>query len=67
MASSGRQLLEPASQRQPARPPVPPAASLQRQALSLRFALALAPALMGQLSKCLVVQHGFSSSPVLVA
>jgi hypothetical protein len=67
MASSGRQLLEPAGERPPARMPVPSSASLQRLALEVRLALALCSTLMGQLSKCLVVQHGFSSSLALVA
>ena len=67
MASSGKQLLEPAGQRQPARPPVASTASLERQAFRLGFALALEPVLMGQLSKCLVVQHGSSSFLVLIA
>jgi hypothetical protein len=67
MASSDEQLLEPARQRAPARPPVASTASLERQALGLGFALALEPTLMGQLSKCLVVQHGLSSSLVSIA
>jgi len=67
MASRGEQLLEPARQRSPTRPPVASTASLKRQTLGLGLALALAPTLMGQLSKCLVMQHGFSSSLVSVA
>jgi hypothetical protein len=67
MASSGRQLLEPTGERQPARMSVPASASLQRLALEVRLALALCSTLMGQLSKYLVVQHGFSSSLALVA
>jgi len=64
MTPRGEQLLEPACQRQPARPPVASTASLQRQALGLGLALVIEPTLMGQLSKCLVMQHGLSSSLV---
>ena len=53
--------------RAPARLPVASTASLERQALGLGFALALEPTLMGQLSKCLVVQHGLSSFLVSIA
>lgn len=67
MASSRQQLLEPAGQRQSACPPMASTASLERQALSLGFTLALLSAIMGQLSKCLVVQHGFSSFLISVA
>jgi hypothetical protein len=63
MASSG-QVPEAGCQRQPACSPVSSAASLQRQTLGVSLVLALAQTLMGQLSKCLVVQHGFSSFPV---
>jgi hypothetical protein len=64
MAAGGQQLPEPGCQRQPACAPVAPTASLQRQALTPSFVLALTPTLMGQLSKCLVVKHGLSSSLV---
>jgi hypothetical protein len=64
MAPRGEQLLEPRRQRAPARPPVASTASLERPALGLGLALAIEPTLMGQLSKCLVVQHGLSSSLV---
>jgi hypothetical protein len=61
MASGGQQLPEPGCQRPPARAPVTPTAGLQRQPLGVSLELALVPTLMGQLSKCLVVQHGLSS------
>lgn len=64
MASGGLPVPEACRQRQPTSAPVTPTASLQRQALGVSLALALAPALMGQLSKCVVVQHGPSSSLV---
>jgi hypothetical protein len=66
MASSG-QVPEAGCQRQPTSTSVTPTASLQRQALSVSLVLALALTLMGQLSKCLVMQHGPSSSLVSVA
>ena len=61
MASGGKQLPEARRKRPPASTPVTPTASLQRQALGLSLVLALTSMLMGQLSKCLVVQHGLSS------
>jgi hypothetical protein len=61
MASGGQQLPESRRQRQPTSTPVTPAPSLQRQALGLSLELACVAPLMGQLSKCLVVQHGLSS------
>ena len=60
MASSG-QVPEAGCQRQPACAPVTPTASLERQTLGVSLVLALAPMLMGQLSKCVVVQHRSSS------
>ena len=59
--ASGSQVTEAGCQRQPACAPVTPTASLQRQSLGLSLVLALALMLMGQLSECLVVQHGPSS------
>jgi hypothetical protein len=59
--ASGGQVPEAGCQRQPTGTSVTPTASLQRQALSVSLVLALALTLMGQLSKCLVVQHGPSS------
>jgi hypothetical protein len=61
MASGGQQLPESRCQRQPTSTPVTPTSSLQRQALGLSLELARVAPLMGQLSKCLVVQHGLSS------
>ena len=61
MASGGQQMPEPGCQRLPTRASVTPTASLQRQSLGVSLELALVPMLMGQLSKCLVVQHGLSS------
>lgn len=61
MASGGQQMPEAGCQRQPASTSVTPTASLQRQALTVSFELASEPMLMGQLSKCLVMQHGPSS------
>jgi len=61
MASGGQPMPEAGCQRQPTSTPVTPTASLQCQALSVSFELASEPMLMGQLSKCLVVQHGLSS------
>jgi hypothetical protein len=65
--ASGGQMPEAGCQRQPTSASVTPTASLQRQALSVSLVLALALTLMGQLSNCLVVQHGPSSSLVSVA
>jgi hypothetical protein len=59
--ASGGQVTEACCQHQPAYTPATPTASLQRQALGVSLVLALALTLMGQLSKCLVVQHGSSS------
>ena len=61
MATGGQPMPEPGCQRPPARAPVTPTASLQRQPLGVSLELALVQTLMGQLSKCLVVQHGLSS------
>ena len=61
MASGGQPVPEAGCQRQPARAPVAPTASLERQTLGASLVLALTSTLMGQLSKCLVVQHGLSS------
>jgi hypothetical protein len=63
MASRG-QVTEAGRQRQPACAPVASTASLQRQALGVSLVLALALTLTGQLSKCVVVQHGPLSFPV---
>jgi hypothetical protein len=59
--ASGGQLPEAGCQRKPASAPVTPTASLERQALGVSLELALALPLMGQLSECLVMQHGPSS------
>jgi hypothetical protein len=67
MASGGLPVPEAGCQRQPTSTSVTPTASLQRQALGVSLVLALEPTLMGQLSKCLVVQHGLSSSLFSVA
>jgi hypothetical protein len=67
MASGGLPVPEAGCQRQPTSTSVTPTASLQRQALRVSLVLALALTLMAQLSKCLVVQHGLSSSLVSVA
>lgn len=64
--TSTKHAIKPGGQRQPASPPVLPATSFQCQALGTGVALALPHALMGQLLECLVVQHGVSSSPVVV-
>jgi hypothetical protein len=61
MASGGQQLPESRCQSQSAGTPAAPASGLQRQALGLSLELARVAPLMGQLSKCLVVQHGLSS------
>lgn len=67
MASGGLPMPEAGCQRQPTSTSVTPTASLQRQALTVSLELASEPVLMDQLSKCLVVQHGPSSSLVSVA
>jgi hypothetical protein len=64
MTSGGQQVPEPGCQREPTRAPVTPTASLPRQPLAVSLELTLVPTLMGQLSKCLVVQHGLSSFPI---
>jgi hypothetical protein len=61
MASGGQQLPEARCQRPPTSTPVTPTSSLQRQALGPSLELARMAPLKGQLSKCLVVQHGPSS------
>jgi hypothetical protein len=61
MASGGQQLPEARCQRQPTSTSETPTSSLQCQALGLGLELALVAPLMGQLSKCLVMQHGLSS------
>ena len=61
MTSGGQPVPEAGCQRQPTSASVTPTAGLQCQALSVSFELASEPLLMGQLSKCLVVQHGPSS------
>jgi len=67
MASGGQPMPEAGCQRQSTSTSVTPTASLQRQALGVSLVLELALTLMGQLSKCLVVQHGPSSSLFSVA
>jgi hypothetical protein len=67
MASGGPPMPEAGCQRQPTSTSVTPTASLQRQPLDVSLGLASEPTLMGQLSNCLVVQHGPSSSLVSVA
>jgi hypothetical protein len=61
VATRSQQQLEPGRQRQPPAAPLPLASRLQRQTLCLRLGLPLLHAVMGQLSKCLVVQHVASS------
>jgi len=61
MAPSGQQLSQPGRQPQSASPPLTPGASLERQTLGLCLVLALLTVVMGQLSNCLVMQHGLSS------
>jgi len=67
MASGGLPMPEAGCQRQPTSTSVTPTASLQRQPLGVSLELASEPMLMGQLSKCLVVQHGPSSFLVSLA
>lgn len=67
MAPGGQQVPEAGRECQPASTSVPPAARLQREPFAPSLELTLAPALMGQLSKRLVVQHGLSSFLVSIA
>jgi hypothetical protein len=62
IAPSGHELLEPSCERLPPSSPAPAAACLEHQTLGLGLVLTLEPTLKGQLSKCLVVQHGLFSS-----
>jgi hypothetical protein len=64
MASGCEQVPEARSERMPASAPVTATASLERQPFGLSLELTRVAPLMGQLSKCLVVQHGPSSFPV---